>query len=95
MSAPTDSEKKYWDNLAEHVGCIICRKQRLINNYVSIHHIDGRTKKGCHMRVLPLCHQHHQGFMGIHYLSVKKWEQLFGKQEDLQAQCDEILSTVT
>jgi hypothetical protein len=92
MRNPTKAEKKYWDRLANEVGCIICRIEiLLINEYVSIHHIDGRTKKGCHMKVLPLCFPHHQGIMGIHTLGVRKWESLFGKQEDLLKQCNKIL----
>ncbi len=88
---PTKKEKKYWSDLSD-LGCVVCRTYRgQINTYVSIHHIDGRTKKGCHMKVLPLCYQHHQGKEGIHFISRKVWEQKYGKQEDLKDYYDKIL----
>jgi len=94
MRNPTKKEKKYHDRLANEVGCIVCRKELgFKNQWVSIHHIDGRTKKGCHMKVLPLCYGHHQGIEGIHHPlnSVRGWEKKYGKQMDLKQQCDDIL----
>jgi len=93
MSSPTKTEKKYWDNLAEEVGCIVCRNMGLTNNYVSIHHIRGRTKKGCHGAgaVLPLCYPHHQGKDGIHPYKAR-WIEKYGTQEELAEQCDQILN---
>jgi hypothetical protein len=92
MRNPTKAEKKYWDRLADEVGCIVTRNMTgLVNNYVSIHHINGRTKKGCHMDVLPLSYEFHQGAFGIHTIGKKRWESIFGKQMDLKQQCDEIL----
>lgn len=58
-SAPTKAEREFWSALAS-IGCIACLKDGRFNDLVSIHHIDGRTKKGAHMKVLPLCAQHHQ-----------------------------------
>jgi hypothetical protein len=37
---------------------------RATSDYVSIHHIDGRTGPGCHLLVLPLCAGCHQGGTG-------------------------------
>ena len=51
--------KAYWDKVAA-IGCIACRQDGIFNDYVSIHHVDGRTKPGAHYRVLPLCGPHHQ-----------------------------------
>jgi len=56
----TKAEKKWWGRVAE-LGCIACLKDGIHNTYVSIHHTDGRTKPGAHMRVLALCFLHHQG----------------------------------
>jgi len=30
-----------------------------------------------------ICHTHHQGLQGIHYLGNKEWEKKFGTQEEL------------
>jgi len=51
--------KAYWDKVAS-IGCIACLQDGIHNDYVSIHHIDGRTKPGAHYKVLPLCGPHHQ-----------------------------------
>ena len=103
MGSPTKAERKYWDNLVEGVGgCIVCRNLGLDSNYnnynpyISIHHIDGRTKKGCHgpKKVLPLCGPHHTtGGPGVAIHSYKaRWVKNFGSQEDLADQCARILA---
>ena len=92
---PNKAEKKYWDRLASEVGCIICRNEyALYNSEVSIHHIKGRTKKGCHMNVLPLCFPHHQGHRGLHNPAFGKtvWVQIFGAEEELREQCYKLLN---
>lgn len=53
------SIKAHWDKVAA-LGCIACRADGISNDYVSIHHTDGRTKPGAHFKVLPLCGPHHQ-----------------------------------
>ena len=96
MGSPTKAERKYWDNLSEQVGCIVCRNLGLTNHYVSIHHIDGRTKKGCHgpKKVLPLCGPHHTtGGPGVAIHSYKaRWVKQFGSEKDLAEQCSRILA---
>lgn len=62
--APTKPEKLMWSRMADIVGCIACHLDGRHNLVVSIHHIDGRTKPGCHQKVLPLCAGHHQGATG-------------------------------
>lgn len=56
----TLAENALWDRMATEIGCIACLLDGFRNTYVSIHHIDGRTKPGCHLLVLPLCAPHHQ-----------------------------------
>lgn len=58
-STPTKDEKQLWSQMAA-LGCIACLQDGIKNTYVSIHHIDGRTKPGAHKKVLPLCAPHHQ-----------------------------------
>jgi hypothetical protein len=92
---PTRSEKLYWSRLASTVGCIACRIDRgIVNTHCSIHHISGRTAKGAHTKVLPLCGPHHQtGGEGVAIHPFKRqWEAKFGKQMELKAMCDKILN---
>lgn len=94
MKNPTKKEKQYHDDLAEKIGCIICRAIGLKNTHVSIHHIDGRIKKGAHMNVLPLCDKHHQtGGRGVAIHPFKRiWEINYGTEAELKELCDEILA---
>lgn len=90
--AVTSAEKLVWSKLAE-LGCIACLKDGNYNPHVSIHHVDGRTKPGCHMLVLPLCAGHHQDGTGEDkdMISVHPWkaqfELIYGDQLALVAHC--------
>ena len=55
----TKAERTHWYRIAE-IGCIACLQDGVHNTHVSIHHTDGRTKPGAHMKVLALCGPHHQ-----------------------------------
>ena len=94
MSNPNKSEKKYHDDLCRIVGCICCRINGGFNDHVSIHHIDGRTKPGAHMKVLPLCGFHHQHGTeddpSVHPWKAR-FEQRYGTQAQLQGVCEAIL----
>ena len=90
----TAQEKLYWSRLAEEVGCIACLLDGNRNTYVSIHHIDGRTKPGCHGLVLPLCAPHHQqddtdpmGRVAVHPNGAR-FEIRYGSQMELKEKCD-------
>ncbi|MES2320153.1 MAG: Ref family recombination enhancement nuclease [Pseudomonadota bacterium] len=94
--AVTPAEKLVWSKLAA-LGCIACMKDGRFNDYVSIHHVDGRTKQGCHLLVLPLCAQHHQrdDTDPLRRIAVHPWkarfEKRYGQQLDLVAECMAIL----
>ena len=60
----TKAEHVLWTRMVDQVGCIACHLDGRFNPVVSIHHIDGRTKPGCHSKVLPLCAGHHQDAAG-------------------------------
>jgi hypothetical protein len=93
-STPTKADKALWDALAS-LGCAACRKDGIVNPWVSIHHLDGRTKPGCHQRVLALCGPHHQqddssGVWAVHP-NKARFEQEYGTQEELLEECKQIL----
>jgi hypothetical protein len=73
------------------LGCVACAIDGRVNPWVSIHHIDGRTKPGSHRKVLPLCAQHHQqddtdqlGRIAVHP-NKARFEQMYGTQYELLA----------
>lgn len=90
--AVTAAERDLWHRIAA-LGCCACAIDGNENPFVSIHHVDGRTKPGCHERVLPLCAQHHQqddtdplGRIAVHPFK-HRFEAKYGSQADLlQAQ---------
>lgn len=92
---PTAAEKAHWNRVAA-LGCIACRKDGLHNTHVSIHHVDGRTKPGAHMRVLPLCAGHHQdgtgapGLIAVHPWKAR-FEARYGTQEALLQEVEGLL----
>ncbi|MBK5075161.1 recombinase [Budviciaceae bacterium CWB-B4] len=57
---PTKEQKRFHDNLCQHVGCPACYIDGIFNDYVSVHHIDGRTKPDAHWKVIAACGNHHQ-----------------------------------
>ena len=90
---PTKAEKQFHDRMAS-IGCIACRKDGISNPVVSIHHIDGRTKPGAHMKVLPLCGPHHQtgGESAPAILPWKaRFEAKYGSQTELLNECLELI----
>ena len=95
--APVTTEiKKLWSKIAA-VGCIACRKDGVFNDFVSIHHIDGRTKPGAHMNVLPLCAGHHQDGTGNDksMIAIHPWiarfESRYGSQNELYIEVMELV----
>ena len=73
-ATPNAAEKRYHDWMRE-LGCLVCEREP------SIHHIvhDGRAKiSKCHMKVAPLCWDHHQGGQGYHNLGHHKFTEMYG-----------------
>lgn len=95
---PTKREKLLWTRMADTVGCIACHIDGRFNPVVSIHHIDGRTKPGCHKKVLPLCAGHHQDATGEDKTLIAvhpdkaQFEQRFGPQMELLAMVHQLLA---
>ena len=94
--AVTAAEKLLWSRLAA-LGCVACKKDGNFNTHVSIHHVDGRTKPGCHQLVLPLCAGHHQDGTGEDktMVAVHPWkarfEARYGTQAELMDECAQLL----
>ncbi|MCP1404274.1 Ref family recombination enhancement nuclease [Achromobacter insolitus] len=85
------AQKAFHDQLASRIGCVACRMDGIFNDYVSIHHIDGRTKPDAHWKVLPLCGSHHQddGLAIAIHPHKAMFETRYGKQMDLLVWCIE------
>lgn len=94
---PGAAEKRYHDKLCQVVGCIACHLNGIHNTYVSVHHVDGRTKPMAHWLVLPLCAGHHQqgtgapGLIGVHPYKAQ-FEAKYGRQQVLIGKCAAILA---
>jgi len=90
----TKADKAFWDRVAE-LGCIACRKDGILNPWVSIHHCDGRTKPGAHRKVIALCAPHHQtggeSAPAIHPWKAR-FEAKYGTQEQLMAETQRMLA---
>ena len=68
------------------LGCICCLLTWDIESPAEIHHTDGKTKPGCHFKVLPLCDRHHRNG-GPGYVSradgKKAFEAAYGTEQEL------------
>lgn len=106
--SPTAREKQLGNRIAE-IGCICClnkgwytsaMQQHETAKFVSLHHVDGRTKDWAHAKVLPLCAYHHDTpapadapteLHPIHRGSKRDWEKVNGSEEELLKQVYEII----
>ena len=82
--APTAEERRHLAAVAA-LGCCVCRREFGVYSPAAIHHTDGKTKPGSHMKVLGLCGAHHQtGGRGVALHAGRvEWERLYGTQADL------------
>jgi len=90
----TTKEDKLWMNALADLGCIVCKNEGHGFSPAAIHHIDGKTKEGAHLKTIPLCGQHHQmGGYGIAlHAGRKKWESLYGTQQELLIQVQNLIA---
>lgn len=105
---PTAREKQLGNKIAA-IGCICCLNQGWYTSsmqqqegqkYVSLHHVDGRTKSWAHAMVLPLCAYHHdtpapvdapKELMPLHRSNKKEWVHFNGTEEVLLKQVYEMI----
>ena len=59
---PNREELDHMGRVAE-IGCIVCKNKGLYSPS-EIHHTEGKTKEGAHLKVLPLCFEHHRMVVG-------------------------------
>ena len=79
------ADKLHMQKMVEF-GCVVCRWYCEENDLppCNIHHI--RDKTGMGMKdadMIPLCHTHHQGKLGIHQIGKETWEKRYGTQREL------------
>ena len=105
---PTALEKILANKIGD-IGCICCLNKKWYTSdmaeqestkFVSLHHVDGRTKEWSHAKVLPLCAHHHdtpapshapEELTPIHRGNKKEWIELNGTEEELLKQVYEMI----
>ena len=94
---PRKAEREHMERVRE-LGCIVCRLYLDKFRIAAIHHVNGRTKPGCHLTVLPLCFDHHQGgadsglFISVHPYKAR-FEAAYGSEFYLMKAVDNLLET--
>ena len=104
----TAIEKRLANKIAE-IGCICClnkswytteMQEQESTKFISLHHIDGRTKPWAHAKVLPLCAYHHDvpapshapsELTPIHRGNKKEWVAFNGTEDELLKQVYEMM----
>ena len=105
---PTAFEKILANKIGD-IGCICCLNKKWYTSdmaeqestkFVSLHHVEGRTKEWAHAKVLPLCAYHHDTpapshapdeLTPIHRGNKKEWIELNGTEEELLKQVYEMI----
>lgn len=86
---PTAEEARYLDDACS-LGCILCMlgygAPHGTYSPAEPHHTDGKTKPGCHFKIIPLCPRHHRipghGYVG-RADGKKAFEAAYMSEEDL------------
>ena len=105
---PTALEKVLANKIGD-IGCICCLNKKWYTSdmaeqestkFVSLHHVEGRTKEWAHAKVLPLCAHHHdtpapshapEELTPIHRGNKKEWVELNGTEDELLKQVYEMI----
>lgn len=91
--AKTKSDRIWLDAVGEY-GCVVCRNEFGIFSPCSPHHMDGRTKEGCHKKTIGLCGVHHQtGGEGVafHATGRKTWNAKYGTEQSHLEHLQEVI----
>lgn len=77
MKAPTKAQRERWSKVAE-LGCAVSGRYT-----AEIHHAKtGAGGRKDHDLVIPLHYDYHRGKNGIHTIGRKKWQALYGSEDD-------------
>ena len=103
---PRAAERRMMDKIGS-LPCIACYINGIVNEVISLHHLEGRTADGAHAYVLPLCDHHHQHAAPAAVRAIYPWlvpvhadgtcggkaefEALNGTQEHLYSLCLEMI----
>ena len=105
---PTALEKILGNKIGD-IGCICCLNKKWYTSdmqeqestkFVSLHHVEGRTKEWAHAKVLPLCAYHHdtpapshapEELTPIHRGNKKEWIEFNGTEDELLKQVYDII----
>ena len=105
---PTALEKILANKIGD-IGCICCLNKKWYTSdmaeqestkFVSLHHVEGRTKEWAHAKVLPLCAYHHdtpapshapEELTPIHRGNKKEWIAFNGTEDELLKQVYEMI----
>ena len=103
------AQEKRLEALLARIGCICCKNKGWYTDamnsqegqhFISMHHVDGRTKPWCHAKQLPLCQYHHdtpppvgapEELFPLHGSGRKLWEKVNGTQAELLQQVYEMV----
>jgi hypothetical protein len=85
---PTKEERAHMGRVVQ-IGCLICLSPPEIH-HTGTYQGGGRD----HKRVLPLCHRHHRtgGYGVAIHAGKKKWESIYGTEQELLDRVDELLN---
>ena len=105
---PTALEKLLGNKIGD-IGCICCLNKKWYTSdmaeqestkFISLHHVEGRTKEWAHAKVLPLCAYHHdtpapnhapEELTPIHRGNKKEWIEFNGTEDELLKQVYDII----
>ena len=95
---PTMMEREHMRNVRD-LGCIVCQLEGLFGVPAEIHHIEGKTKKNSHLKILPLCFNHHRAgydgeknnFISRHPYKARFTEK-YGSEYDLLKKVQKLLA---
>lgn len=73
------ASKAHMDRVRE-IGCILCRQMGDFNVPASAHHIMDNVARSDWLTI-PLCHFHHQGGGGFHYLGEREFNRRYKTTE--------------
>jgi len=75
-------------------GCCVCRWYCEEDDLppCTLHHLRDKTGMGRKdEKIIPLCHTHHLGKLGIHQIGKQTWEDRYGTQQELYNRLQEEL----